>query len=126
MSYDNLFTRLVANTHEPDESAGSDSCWLWKSNTDEKGYGRFSARVNGKYKKVRAIRAMAQLMRGENEFDLDDDPLGPIIYFERPALDPDLETVDHTCWNTGCINPSHLRLMTRSQNTTLRNQRKRS
>lgn len=123
MSYDNLFTRLVANTHEPENPNG---CWFWAGNVDHQGYGRLTMRVDGNHKKIRAIRAMAQIMLGENEFDLDDDPLGPILYFERPALDPDLETVDHTCWNTGCINPSHLRLLTRAENTTLRNQRKRS
>lgn len=123
MKYPDLYSRLVANTHEPESP---DGCWLWKGNVDDDGYGRLTMRVCGKHKKVRAIRLMVQVMRGANEFDMDDDPLGPIFVVEKPALDPDEETVDHTCLNTACVNPSHLELVTRSQNSKLRHQRKRT
>lgn len=123
MIYDSLFTRLIANTAEPENDQ---ACWLWTGKTDRKGYGFITKRVPGKRSPSnrRAHREMEELMRGQyNEFDLDDDPFGPILLVERPALDPDDETIDHLCYTPGCIHPDHHRPLTRVENTNERNER---
>lgn len=122
MKYPDLFTRLVANTHEPETDRG---CWLWSGRTDRKGYGFVNMRVEDRAHVVphRAARVMEELVRGHNEFDLDDDPLGPIFFVPRPKLDPDAETIGHLCYTPGCINPDHWQLETRVENTMERNSR---
>jgi cold shock CspA family protein len=123
VKYDSLFTRLIANTAEPENDQ---ACWLWTGKTDRKGYGFITKRVPGKRSPAnrRAHREMEELMRGQyNEFDLDDDPLGPILLVERPPLDPDDETIDHLCYTCRCGNPDHWRIVTRVENTNERNER---
>jgi hypothetical protein len=67
---------------------------------------------------------MEEVFRGDNEFDLDDDPLGPIFYVERPDLEYD-ETIDHLCMNKRCVNPDHWTdPVTRAENTRLMQQRR--
>jgi hypothetical protein len=39
---------------------------------------------------------------------------------------PDDETLDHGCWNRGCINPDHWSVVTRAENTQEMNDRRRS
>lgn len=39
-------------------------------------------------------------------------------------LDPDLETVEHLCECTSCINPDHFILLPRAENTRLMNDRR--
>jgi hypothetical protein len=126
VKYDSLFTRLIANTAEPENDQ---ACWLWTGKTDRKGYGRLTKRVPGKQSPANryAHREMEEMMRGQyNEFDLDDDPLGPILLVERPSLDPDDETIDHLCYTPGCIHPDHHRPLTRVENTNERNERYRA
>jgi cold shock CspA family protein len=123
MKYDSLFTRLIANTAEPENDQ---ACWPWMGKTDRKGYGFITKRVPEKAHPVnrRAHREMELLVRGQyNEFDLDDDPFGPILMVERPDMDPDDETIDHLCYTPGCINPDHHRPLTRVENTNERNER---
>lgn len=69
-----------------------DECWVWSGHRSPKGYGmtKVGRRSQG------AHRRAWELVNG------------PI---------PDGLTVDHACRNTGCCNPRHLRLMTRSENS---------
>lgn len=73
------------------ERLGQDDCWEWTSVKVTGGYGCFT--LNGK--KNRAHRYAYELAKG------------PI---------PEGLIVDHICHNPGCVNPSHLRLATLSQN----------
>lgn len=123
MKYPDLFTRLVAQTEEP---VSDTACWLASGKTDKSGYVFITKRVPGTPHPVnrRGHREMEELVRGKyNEFDLDDDPLGPIRLIERPALDRDECTIDHLCYVRRCWNPDHWRLATRVENTKERNSR---
>lgn len=114
MRYDSMFTRLLANSEEPESSTG---CWLWSSFTDPKGYGKLNMRIDGKHVKAYAHREMEHSMRGDIEIHLDDeDPFGPIIVIPAARMSYD-ETIDHLCWNTQCINPDHFEVVTRSENS---------
>lgn len=90
--YDDPRERLIANSVADPHS----DCWLWVGNRDRKGYGRLAVRVRGRPTGVRAHRYSYELF------------CGPI---------PDGQTVDHTCVQASCINPSHLVLLSREQNT---------
>lgn len=70
--------------------AGSDECWLWTAHLCT-GYGRI--KVAGK--DILAHRVAYQLVRGDIPEGMD---------------------VDHRCLNRPCVNPAHLRLVTRKQN----------
>lgn len=99
MPYENLYHRLVANCC-PAEGQNENACWEWRGNKNSKGYGRLTVRKPGRRSPVGVLahRLMLQLL------------------LER-ELHPDDETVEHLCMNTSCINPDHLTLMTRAQNT---------
>lgn len=120
-----LYERLCANSHDvPADQLEGTGCWPWAGNRHTKGYGRLSQRVEHKSYPVKlyAHRCVLEELRGYNEFDLDDDPLGPIFYVKRPALDSD-ETPDHLCGNAWCWNPDHLEIVTRAENSRRRWQR---
>lgn len=122
--YGSLFERLVANSAEPDSPTG---CWIWTGQScgHHGQYGKLTMRIDGKHCKVWSHREMEHCMRGVNEFDLDDDPLGPILIVERPRLTED-ETIDHLCGNTLCINPDHwAEPISRVLNSKLRWERRR-
>ncbi len=84
-----------------DQSAGPDGCWPWLASRHggheggEARYGKFGLRG----KDVQAHRVAYELTNG------------PI---------PTGLQVDHTCHNTLCMNPAHLRLATPGQNTANR------
>lgn len=71
-----------------DQSAGPDGCWLWTGGTTDHGYGRFNN---------------MSPHRLSYEFEH-----GPI---------PEGVEIDHICHVTLCMNPEHLRLATRKQNS---------
>lgn len=67
------------------------SCWTWQQHTDRCGYGRLY--MGGK--QVSAHRLAYEIARG------------PI---------PPGHQIDHTCHNPPCVNPAHLRAVTKEQN----------
>jgi DNA-binding CsgD family transcriptional regulator len=69
----------------------SDDCHLWKGSTDLNGYGKLN--VGGE---TRGAHRLAY------EWEHGDIPDGLMI--------------DHKCNNKGCVNPDHLRLVTREEN----------
>lgn len=77
-------------------------CWIWIGKISRKGYGHVSVRVPGIGPRNRmAHRVAFEQLTGR-------------------AIPPDM-TLDHTCRNTRCINPAHLEIVTREENTRRRN-----
>jgi len=70
----------------------TDGCWEWRATINTWGYGQFWAhgRITG------AHRFSWQLVHGPIEKGMD---------------------LDHVCHNKSCVNPSHLRVATRKQNS---------
>jgi len=69
----------------------TDSCWNWTGALRADGYGRFRTRD----RLVSAHR---------------------FAYESVHAPIPEGKEIDHICYNRGCVNPAHLRLVTRKQN----------
>lgn len=72
----------------------ADECWEWQGYT-QNGYGMVSKRLDGETRRAGAHRVAYTLWHG------------PI---------PDGLVVDHICFNTKCVNPAHLQLLTRVEN----------
>jgi len=100
MGYPSLFHRLLANSVESDVySYKGTCCWEWTGWRQHRGgYGRCTVRVRGKPQARPAHRVMAELVLARQ-------------------LDPDLETLEHGCEITWCINPLHLSIASRGDNT---------
>ncbi len=75
---------------------GDSDCLIWMGQKEKAGYGRMCCREFGRSHGQMAHRISYMLFVG-------DIPAGM--------------TVDHICRNTSCVNPNHLRLMTRSDNS---------
>lgn len=73
-----------------------DECWIWVGGKSMKGYGELIRRSNGKYKKMQAHRLSYE------------------AFIDVIPLDM---TVDHLCLNKICVNPFHLEIVTREENT---------
>lgn len=71
----------------------TEACWVWTAGLKPPGYGRFFP-VGGRGTTLAARWAYHAFV-------------GPI---------PDEMTVDHLCFNPPCVNPDHLRLLTRPEN----------
>lgn len=94
--YPTLWARILANTE-----LDPDGCWIWKGQRSSTGgrYPQISMRVEGKHKTLRAHRLVAE------------------IILRRP-LHPVDETIEHTCYKTGCISPNCTGMMTNSANAS--------
>lgn len=80
----------------PAHVEASGSCWLWTAAKNARGYGHF----NDGTRIVHAHRFAWALSNG--------------------PIPPGLE-IDHICFTTSCVRPSHLRLATRKQNRDYQN-----
>lgn len=108
--YDNLLTRLVANTVRGDTEQ---SCWLWKGRKICRyGYGRFSVRVAAKPHPVSLSAHVAIWLLYELGSDMSAEELWWACFTLRLSK---LE-LDHLCTTPGCINPDHLELVTHAEN----------
>lgn len=70
---------------------GPDDCWEWMGSHTTAGYGNLRIDTRDTY----AHRYAYELANG---------PIPPGMH------------TDHTCWNPGCVNPEHLRVVTPSRN----------
>lgn len=84
-----LFLKRIAHRIKTDKNG----CWVWQGAIDE-GYGVIS-NIEGDKKTHRVHRfVMSLIQHVPKEF-----------------------VIDHACRNRGCCNPTHLRIVTRRQNT---------
>lgn len=74
-----------------------DGCWMWEGQIFPDGYGAFQYKRNGGRYSHRAHRYAYMISSGD---------MNP----------PRSMDVDHMCHTPGCVNPAHLRLVTRKQN----------
>ena len=77
-------------------NATNDGCWLWQANVSQGGYGRFQWKGKAMY----AHRWIFQQLYGDAG-----------------------SSIDHICVQAACVNPKHLQIVTRGQNTLLMFQR---
>jgi hypothetical protein len=77
----------------------SKGCWLWKAHRSPEGYGQFRLEGTTQW----AHRVSYAIFNGEIEKG---------------------QTVDHRCLVSSCVNPHHLVLMSRSDNTAESNRRR--
>lgn len=109
--YPTLFSRLVANTAEPENNQ---ACWVWTGTKRCRfGYGRFNVRVpglGGKHVALSAHLAAYVLFEIGCSASVDDLYLG---YLELRESGLEL---DHLCQTTGCLYPDHLDPVTHAEN----------
>ncbi len=103
--FSTLFGRLVSNTEEP---ANAQGCWSWNKLVVGR-YPRLNVRTgDGRHKQIRAHRAMMCILECGEETELFWQlyELYSIAKFEA----------DHLCTgNALCINPDHLRWLTKEE-----------
>jgi hypothetical protein len=74
----------------------AEGCWSWNGPKNKQGYGRFMKSIGErKTVELKPHRFSYELIVGEIDKDL---------------------TVDHTCRNKSCVNPSHLEIVSRGEN----------
>lgn len=74
---------------------GTGECWLWTSSVDKYGYGRLNDRALPT-RPMSAHRWVFELLVGDIPAEM---------------------TVDHICFVKQCVNPAHLQLLTRVENS---------
>lgn len=85
-------------------------CMRWTGQQDEKGYGRHNITVSpGRKKKVEIHRYIHCMM---NELPYGEDPND-----EWNAKGKGFKVADHICNEPSCVNPDHIQLISRSENT---------
>ncbi len=84
-----------------------DACWIWGGKINNWGYG--AVKVEGKDRP--AHRVFYEIFHGD------------LPASDRVATAERIE-VDHTCRVRACVNPSHLQLVTHSENSALAHLRK--
>lgn len=115
--YDNLFTRLVANTHAPTSELG---CWPWKAKKDRWGYGRLNVYVPGLARRVIVQAHLAMLVCVEASPANADEFWLAYLELRHSGLE-----LDHTCVVPSCIHPDHHDPVTPKQNCQRREERAR-
>lgn len=93
-------TTLLATTHVADrfwaKVVKTTTCWRWQGAPQSRGYGIFSVGPRHSVRRLLAHRVAWELTRG---------------------LIPDGLTIDHLCGVKLCVNPDHLEVVTRAENT---------
>lgn len=90
--------RVLDRVPQYTDVRGPDECWPWTLSIGSHGYGQIGWNEGAKHRKTTAHRVAFTAVHG------------PI---------PDGLTVDHICHNRRCVNPAHLRLLTRPENASL-------
>lgn len=72
-------------------------CWLWQNYLDKDGYGHFwiGSRIDKSRRPIRAHRFAYELLV---------EPIPPNM------------TIDHICRHRNCVNPNHLRILSKGEN----------
>lgn len=76
--------------------AAHDVCWTWIAGKNKEGYGEIKAESGNR--KLKAHRVSFEIHKGKI---------------------PDGLVVDHICKNPSCVNPIHLRAITKTENTMI-------
>lgn len=114
--YATLFSRLVANMHEPENDR---SCWFWKRRLNRNGYGSIDVYVPGLKKQVHLKPHILAwiILNADTDLDSTDD----IFLAYKEIVASGLE-IDHLCRNRACFNPDHGDPVTRKVNCERRDQ----
>lgn len=112
--YANLYARLTANTHEPENEQ---ACWRWSAMRDRWGYGRLNLYIDGGYAKLQAHIALWVWVEAKPE------SLAEFYTAYLMVTTSGLE-IDHGCVEPSCCNPDHLELVTASENAKRRDSRR--
>lgn len=115
LRYDNLYHRLVSNTHEPENGQ---ACWAWSGVRDRWGYGRLNIYVPGLARKVKVMAHIALwvwLMAAPGSVD-------DFYLAYQEFVTSGLE-LDHRCVHAACIYVDHLEPVTSSINAQRRSDR---
>lgn len=113
--YPDIFSRLVANTHEPDNEQ---ACWLWAGKRCRTGYGRFNLYVPSLAKTVTLSAHVAAFVALHGHPTSADE----LWLMCQEVAASGLE-LDHLCSMRACIYPDHLDLVTPSENCQRRDAR---
>lgn len=93
-------------------------CMRWTGQQDEKGYGRITIAISpGRRKKVEIHRYIHCMMK--------DLPYGEDLNDEWNAKGKGFKVADHICNEPNCVNPDHIQLISRSENSLRSNNKAR-
>jgi len=103
MKYKSVQDRLIANSFNDSETG----CWIWLGRFNN----RFYPRINiWSKQRHRCVTVYAHRLSYE--------------IFKEEKIPVGME-LDHKCFNTSCINPNHLQIVTGTKNLQLRFSRQR-